>query len=294
MKKKNLFLPAFVVFTILAIYAIWHYSPLRYLTQSRSQSGQTQIAALGSENRPVVVRKKIPPRPETAVQEKDLPRPLIALKNLAPKPAPESNVQANGAADSALKKNKVLVLQPDGKLRTPQKEPRTVKPDDTSKAIARQTQSAALEKKSSQPYSILLASCRLPQSARKVISDYQKAGLAPYVAKVEFKNGEVWLRVFTGHYQTRRQALKVKNQHRLSGAIIKKTPYANLIDTFSSEDAMKAALKRLKNLGYSPYVLKNPANRFQLVVGAFITRAGAEKQKSELQSNGITNTIIER
>jgi len=294
MRKKPVILLAAVVLVLLAIYVVWHYSPLRHLTKSRSQSGQTQIAGLGIKTQPVVVRKKIPPRPETAVQEKDIPQPLIALKNMVPKPAPQSDEQKDSTAGTALKKNKALVLQPDGKLLPPKKDTGSVQPDDTSKKITRKTQAAVLAKKSNQPYSILLASCRLPQSARKVISDYQKAGFSPYVAKVEFKDGEVWLRVFTGHYQTRTQALKVKNEHHLSGAIIKKTPYANLIDTFSSQDAMQNSLKRLKDLGYSPYVLKNPANKFQLMVGAFITREGAEKQKSELQSKGILNEIIKR
>jgi len=119
-------------------------------------------------------------------------------------------------------------------------------------------------------------------------------GLAPYVAKVEFKNGDVWLRVFAGQYQTRKEALTVKQKHQLSKALVKKTPYTNLIDTFSSEDEMKDTLGRLKGLGYSPYVLKRAENRFQLVVGAFITREGAEKQKSELQSKGISNQIVQR
>jgi len=140
----------------------------------------------------------------------------------------------------------------------------------------------------------MLSSCRLPQSARKIVRDYQKVGLSPYVAKVEFKNGDVWLRVFAGHYQTREEALTAKQKHRLSEAVIKKTPYTNLIDTFSSEAEMKDSLQRLKGLGYSPYVLKRAENRFQLVVGAFITKEGAEKQKSELQSKGISNQIIQR
>jgi len=294
MRRKPVIWLAAVMLVLVAIYAVWHYSPLRYLTKSRSQSGQTQIAALGAKNQPVVVRIKIPPRPKTAVQEKDIPQPLIALKDMVSTPAPPSDEQENGTADTAVKKNKILVLQPDGKLLTLKKKPRSGQPDDASKKIARKTEPAAPEKKLTQPYSILLASCRLPQSARKVMSDYQKMGFTPYVTKVEFKNGEVWLRVFTGHYQTRKQALKVKNEHRLSDAIIKKTPYANLIDTFSSQDAMKDSLKRLKDLGYSPYVLKNLANKFQLVVGAFITRAGAEKQKSELQSKGISNKVVQR
>jgi hypothetical protein len=292
MRRKPVILLAALVLVLVAIYAVWHYSPLRHLTQSKP--GQTQIASLGVKNQPVVVRKKIPPRPETVAQEKEIPQPLIALKDMVAKPAPESRVPEKGAADTAAGQKKVLVLQPDGKLTSPPKLPQKVQPEDASKKIVRKTEPAVAKKKSSQPYSILLASCRLPQSARKVISDYQKVGFAPYVAKVEFQNGEVWLRVFAGQYQTRKDALKVKKEHQLTGAIIKKTPYANLIDTFSSQDAMQDTLTRLKDLGYSPYVLKDPANKFQLVVGAFITREGAEKQKSDLESKGIANEIIKR
>jgi cell division septation protein DedD len=294
MKKKTLLLLAFIAFIILAVYGVWHYSPLRYLTQSNSQPGDTKIATLGVKNQPVIIRKKIPPRSKTAVQESDVSQPPIVLENLVPQQTSQSVDQKKKVVDTAIKKNKVLVLQPEGNLQIKKSAPPDAKPDDTSKTIAKKTESVPLEKKSNHPYSILLSSCRLPQSARKIISDYQKMGLAPYVAKVEFKNGDVWLRVFTGHYQTRKEALTVKKDHHLSEAIVMKTPYANLIGTFSSEDAMKASLKRLKDLGYSPYVLKSPANKIQLVVGAFITKEGAEKQKSELQSKGIPNTIIDR
>jgi cell division septation protein DedD len=292
MKKKTAFLVAFIAFIILAVYVVWHYSPLRHIT--KTQSGDTRIAALETRAQPVIVRKKIPPRPKTAVQETDIPQPLIALKDLAPKQTPESVDQKKLAADTAAKKDKVLVLQPDGNLREKKGAPQKAQPDDASKTIAKQTKAVPLKQESYHPYSIMLSSCRLPQSARKIVRDYQKVGLAPYVAKVEFKNGDVWLRVFAGHYQTRKEALTAKQKHHLSKALVKKTPYTNLIDTFSSEDEMKDALRRLKDLGYSPYVLKRAENRFQLVVGAFITRAGAETQKSELQSKGISNEVVQR
>ncbi len=280
MKKKTVFLLAFLACIILAVYAVWHYSPLRHLTKSKSQ--------------PVIVRKKIPPRPKTAVQETDIPQTLIVLKDLVPKQTSQSLDKKKIAADTAAKKNEVLVLQSDGNLRTKKNAPQDARPADASKTIAKKTDTVPLEQKSYYPYSILLSSCRLPQSARKIVTDYKKVGLAPYVAKVEFKNGDVWLRVFAGQYQTRKEALTVKQKHHLSTALVKKTPYTNLIDTFSSEDEMKDTLRRLKGLGYSPYVLKRAENRFQLVVGAFITREGAEKQKSELQSKGIPNQVVQR
>ena len=293
MKKKTVTLLAFVVFIILAVFAVWHYSPLRHLTKSKPQPDDIQIASLGAKNQPVIVRKKIPPRYKTTAQETDIPRTLIVLKDLVPRQTSQSVNQKKIAADKAAKKDKVLVLEPDGNLRTKKSAPQNLQPEDASKTITRKT-AVPLKQKSNHPYSILLSSCRLPQSAQKIVTEYKKVGLTPYVAKVEFKNGDVWLRVFAGQYQTRKEALTVKQKHHLSKALVKKTPYTNLIDTFSSEDEMKDALRRLKGLGYSPYVLKRAENRFQLVVGAFITREGAEKQKSELKSKGIPNEIVQR
>jgi cell division septation protein DedD len=73
-----------------------------------------------------------------------------------------------------------------------------------------------------------------------------------------------------------------------------KTPYTNLIDSFSSEIEATEMLHNIKKLGYSPYIVKTVENNFQLVVGAFKTKKGAKKQKLELESNGLQNQIIER
>ncbi|MGD9239960.1 MAG: hypothetical protein PVG69_08050, partial [Desulfobacterales bacterium] len=123
MRKKSVTLLAFVVFIILAVFAVWHYSPLRHLTKSKSQAGDMQIATLEAKNQPVIVRKKIPPRSKTTAQETDVPRALIVLKDLVPRQMPESVDQNKIAADTAAKKDKVLVLEPDGNLRTKKSAP---------------------------------------------------------------------------------------------------------------------------------------------------------------------------
>jgi cell division septation protein DedD len=151
-----------------------------------------------------------------------------------------------------------------------------------------------VKQESYHPYSIMLSSCRLPQSARKVVSDYQKAGFQPYIVKVKFDNGDEWLRVLTGHYRTRREALNVKKERQLSAAIVKKTPYTNFIGTFAAQEAMQEDLNRLRKLGYSPYFLKTQNGRYELVVGAFVTKEGAENQRKELQTKGIQNQVIKR
>jgi cell division septation protein DedD len=154
--------------------------------------------------------------------------------------------------------------------------------------------SKSIEKVSLHPYSILLSSCRQVDSVQKVLIKYRKIGLAPYVVKVELGKKEVWWRIFAGHYKTRKEALKIKNRRNLPDSIIMKTPYTNLIDSFSSEIEATEMLPNIKKLGYSPYIVKTVENNFQLVVGAFKTKKGAKKQKLELESNGLQNQIIER
>jgi len=317
MKRKTVFLIAAIVLVLLAVYGVWHYSPLRYLTRSKSQPDQAHSGTIKKPGRAEVVTKKILPDsakkeratdiprplivtkkilPDSTRKERttDIPRPLVVLKDLPPKKTPQPGQPLEKSADQADAEKKTLVLQPDGSLIAQKGGPAESKPDASAKTIPGKPQVASLEAEPYHPYSILLSSCRLPQSARKIVSDYQKLGLAPYVVKVKFDEGDEWLRVLAGHYQTRREALNVKKEQQLSAAIVKKTPYTNLIGTFTAEAAMQADLSRLRKLGYSPYFLKTQNGRYKLLVGAFITKEGAENQRKELQSKGIRNTVIRR
>ncbi|MEJ2098853.1 MAG: SPOR domain-containing protein [Desulfobacterales bacterium] len=290
MNRKTVWLPVVIGLVLVALYGIWHYSPLKLLTSSKNHSRQPQVAAFGAEKLPVIIKKRIPPRSDVDVQQSDVPRPLIVLKEVLDQKATQSVEQNEMAENSAIEKDKTLVLQPDGHLTAKKGAPT----DTASNSVEPRAESNSAQPQSHLPYSIMLSSCRLPQSARKIVADQKKAGLAPYVVKVKYGNGDVWLRVLAGHYPTRNEALAIKKIHHLSDAIVKKTPYANLVGSFSTEAEVKDSVKRLKDSGYSPYVIKRAENTFQVVVGAFITREGAEKQMLELQSKGIPNEIIER
>ena len=123
---------------------------------------------------------------------------------------------------------------------------------------------------------------------------YKKIGLAPYIVKVELSQNKVWFRIFAGQYKTRKEALGVIKEYDLSACLVFKTPYANLIGIFSSEDEAADIMGLLKRLGYSPYFVKEAENSFLLVVGAFMTRKRADKQSIELQLEGVKNQIVKR
>jgi cell division septation protein DedD len=294
MNRKTVLLPVVVGLVLLAIYGIWLYNPLKLLAPSENQSRQTPVAGFGAGNLPVIIKKKIPPHSEPTVQQSDVPRPLIVLQEMTAKDTAQSVEPNQTAQNRDLEGDQPLVLQPDGQLTAEKSAAESAAPDAVLKSVAPQAEAVSAEPQSPLPYSILLSSCRLPQSARKIVAEQQKAGLSPYVVKVKYENGDVWLRVLAGQYPTRNEALRIKKIHHLSDAIVKKTPYANLVGSFATAHESKDSLKRLKDSGYSAYVIKRAENRFQVVVGAFITREGAEKQKLELQSKGIPNEIIER
>jgi cell division septation protein DedD len=294
MKRKTLSWLTAVALIALALYGVWHYSPLRYLTRSKSQPDQTNRDRIKGRNQPIVITKKIVPQNEATQQTSDLPRALVVLKKFSPQKKSQAAKQQGESTDPPVAGEKPSQAAGGDSPAVKISETRTVQSDKTSKPLPVRKTAAIVKQESHHPYSIMLSSCRLPQSARKIVSDYQKAGFAPYVVKVKFDNGDEWLRVLTGHYRTRREADKVKEEQQLSGAIVKKTPYTNLIGTFAAEEAMREDLRHLRKLGYSPYFLKTQNDRYKLLVGAFVTKKGAENQRKELQAKGIRNQVIKR
>ena len=279
MKRKTVFWLSAVGLVLLTLYGVWHYSPLRYLTRSKSQ------------NQPIIITKKILPETSAPQQTSDLPQPLVVLKKASPKEKSKLIKPQESRTDLG---EKTLEASPENSSLAKASKSQAVQSNKPLKAQSVQKTTASVKQKSVYPYSIMLSSCRLPQSARKVVSNYKKVGLAPYVVKVKFDKDDEWLRVLSGHYKTRQEALKTIQENRLSNAIVKKTPYTNLIGTYTSMNEMQAELKQIRALGYSPYFIKTHTGQFNLVVGAFVSKEGAENLKIELQSKGIQNTVITR
>ena len=282
MKRKTVFWLIAAGLVLLTLYGVWHYSPLRYLTRSKSQ------------NQPIIITKKILPETSTAQQTRDLPQPLVVLKKASPTEKSKRIKPQGSKTDPATAGEKTLQATAQDSSLAKASQSQAGRSDKPVKPQSVKNTTASAKQKSAYPYSIMLSSCRLPQSARKIVSNYQKVGLAPYVVKVKFDKDDEWLRVLSGHYKTRQEALKAIQKHRLSSAIVKKTPYTNLIGTYTSMNEMQAELQQIKALGYSPYFIKTHTGQFNLVVGAFVTKEGAENLKTELRSKGVQNTVITR
>jgi len=145
----------------------------------------------------------------------------------------------------------------------------------------------------SYPYSLQLGAFREIKEADKLIFTCKEKGMSAYRSEVELADG-VWYRVFVGYFEDRKSAENFKEEHGLHGAGVKHTKYANLIDTYSSFRELEDKILSLRNLGHSPYVIKDPDDSFRLLVGSFLSKEGAEKQYDDLMADGIMSQIIER
>ena len=143
------------------------------------------------------------------------------------------------------------------------------------------------------PYSLLLYHFRSLERAKEAVSLYRKKGFSAYWVKVELSNG-LWYRVFVGYFEGREGAEGFRKEHGLRDAMVKRTAYATLVNTFQSRDELGGRMQFLEDLGYSPYTIEDNMGVFRLYVGTFITQEGAEKQREELASKGIQSQVVER
>jgi cell division septation protein DedD len=131
------------------------------------------------------------------------------------------------------------------------------------------------------------------ERAKEAVSLYSKKGLSAYWVKVEFSNG-IWYRVFVGYFEGREQAEEFRKDHGLMEAVVKKTAYAALINTYTSSNKLAVQIQSLEDLGFSAYIIQDDNGVSRLYVGTFITKEGAETQRRDLESKGVQSQVVER
>lgn len=144
------------------------------------------------------------------------------------------------------------------------------------------------------PYSLQIGSYRTLKRADKAVSIYRKKNLSPYWVKVDLGENGLWFRVFLGYFKDKENAKNYKEEHKITGGLIKRIAYANLIGIYTVEEQFEDEFLLLEKNGYFPYIIKDEQDMFRLFVGAFFTRAGVEKQHAQLLEQGIKSEIVKR
>jgi len=144
------------------------------------------------------------------------------------------------------------------------------------------------------PYSLRLGAFRTLGQAEKAVSSFKRRGLSVYWAKVDLGDKGTWYRVFVGRFESAEKAREFKEKHKLEGSLVKKAPYADLIGVYSNREDLEKITLCLRKLGFSPYAVKDLDGKYRVLVGAFMTREGAEQQRVELASKGIKSRVVNR
>jgi cell division septation protein DedD len=144
------------------------------------------------------------------------------------------------------------------------------------------------------PFSILLSSCKEKPSALAAAAKFRKNGLTPYIVETDLGGRGLWWRILSGYYRTLEEASQARKALRIPDAVVVKTPYANLIGQYGSENDALLAAAQVTTKEVFPYVLRAPGNSFQLIAGAFPSQQAADKHQRELESKGIAARTIQR
>jgi succinoglycan biosynthesis transport protein ExoP len=143
------------------------------------------------------------------------------------------------------------------------------------------------------PFSLYLSSVPNLDLAKKAELEYRKKGLDPYYVKVLLSKGE-WYRIYAGYFENREQGKNLIDKKGFKGAEVTETPWANLIGVYTSTQKLEERIRGLRELDYSPYVVKDPYGKDRLYVGAFYPKRRAERLYGELKERGIENQIVKR
>jgi cell division septation protein DedD len=144
------------------------------------------------------------------------------------------------------------------------------------------------------PYSIYLGSFRKEEALQQALAIYRESGLSPYVVRMDLGSKGVWLRVFSGHFETREEADAFIKKNQISEAETKHTRYAVLVGEFSWKQDAEARAKVLKDSGCHPYVIGVNPSSLRVYSGAYYRMEDAEKELAWLASKGVKGRIVER
>jgi hypothetical protein len=103
-----------------------------------------------------------------------------------------------------------------------------------------------------------------------------------------------WYRVFAGHFETLEGAEMFKESLDIPAAGVLNTPYTNEIGYFTSPDEMEEKTISLRKAGFFPYSIEGPQEGYRLLIGAFVTKEGADEVARLLKETGIESRVVLR
>jgi cell division protein FtsN len=131
-------------------------------------------------------------------------------------------------------------------------------------------------------------------SVKKAMAVLERQALSPYWTRVNLGEKGTWYRVYVGSFETDQAAERFQKRQKLSSSRVLKTNYGVEVGQFSSKSKIGQKLSELQRTGLSPYVIENSSDRSRVLVGAYVSREGAEEMAHTLQKDGVACQVVLR
>jgi hypothetical protein len=148
----------------------------------------------------------------------------------------------------------------------------------------------------SQPnsFTVLIASHKLADNVLQEASRYRANGVDSHWVKVDLGKDGIWYRHFAGRFIGRAEALRFIRESGLAGARILAAPWAISMGEGMSPEVIGSIADMLRSNRYDAYAQEMKNGGYRLLIGAFVSREGAENAAREITLPGIVPEIVLR
>ncbi|MFH2045898.1 MAG: AAA family ATPase [Pseudomonadota bacterium] len=143
-------------------------------------------------------------------------------------------------------------------------------------------------------YTILLASHRFSKRVSEEASLFRNKGIDSHWVEVDLGNNGIWHRHFTGRFDNKAAAQNYINEYGLADVLILRAPWAIQVYEEKSPEAMKEIINNLKANLYDGYIQKMENGGYRLLIGAFVTRKGAEHAAGKIAISDVSPVVVLR
>ncbi|MBU1181923.1 MAG: hypothetical protein KKE00_08190 [Proteobacteria bacterium] len=203
----------------------------------------------------------------------------VAKDNAAPPYSPETAETKSAAGNTPDNGAQAPALLP---------EPEPQNPESAVKDMSAQPESQ------SSSYTVLIASHRLADNVLREASRYRANGVDSHWVKVDLGEEGIWYRHFAGRFTGRAETLRFIQESGLAGARILAAPWAISVGEGMSREVIGGIADMLRSNQYDGYVQEMKNGGYRLLVGAFVTKEGAENAAREITLPGIVPKIVMR
>jgi general secretion pathway protein A len=145
-----------------------------------------------------------------------------------------------------------------------------------------------------QPFVIQLATFRSIERVKKAIANYNNKGLEVHWNPIDLADKGRWYRIFTGSFESKSEALEVRQERRLIDSLIRFNPWTVIIGQYTDVRFLAKDQALLNENQYDSHIVDATDGTNWLLSGAYATRQEARRIVNELNKFGLSARVAPR